>query len=86
VEVVDLALQGLAQLDVLFEPAAALQQLLRARLVLPEVRSGDAFFYFCEFDCGASRVKDGSAGRRRVAPDPRACEADRPGAWSNSEC
>jgi hypothetical protein len=77
VEVVEAALQGIAQLHVLLEPAAALQQFLRVRLILPEIRSGDAFFYFCELDGGASDVKDGSAGRRRVAPDLRTYGAGR---------
>jgi hypothetical protein len=43
-EVVEPALEGVAQLHVLLEPAAALQQFLRVRLILPEVRSGDALF------------------------------------------
>jgi hypothetical protein len=77
VKVVELALQRVAQLHVLLEPAAALQELLRVRLVFPEVRFGDALFDLGQFDCGAGGVKDGSAGRRRGAPDPRTCEADR---------
>jgi hypothetical protein len=75
VQIVEPALQGVAQLHVLLEAAAALQQFLRVRLILPEVRGGDAFFYFCELDGGTSDVKGSSAGRRRVAPDPRTCEA-----------
>jgi len=43
-EVVELALQRVAELHVLLEPAAALQDLLRVRLILPEIRGGDAFF------------------------------------------
>jgi hypothetical protein len=43
-EVVEPALEGVTQLHVLLEPAAALQQFLRVRLILPEVRSGDALF------------------------------------------
>jgi hypothetical protein len=77
VQVVEAPPQRFAQLPVFLETAAALQQLLRTRLVLPEVWSGDAFFDFGQFGGGAGRVKDGSAGRRRGAPDPRTCEADR---------
>jgi hypothetical protein len=43
-EVLGASLQGVAQRDVLFEPAAALQQLLRFGLILPEVRFADARF------------------------------------------
>jgi hypothetical protein len=77
-EVVGPALEELAEVAILLEPAAALQQLLRAPLVLPEVRLGDACFYLCEFVCVAGNVKDSSAGRRRGAPGPDACEAARP--------
>jgi hypothetical protein len=77
VEVVEPALQGIAQLHVLLEAAPALQQLLCVRLILPEVGSGDAFFYFGKLDGGTGDVKDSSAGRRRVAPDPRTYGADR---------
>ena len=79
-QIVELALQRVTQLDVFLEPAAALQDLLRVGLVLPEVGSGDALFYLGEFDRGAGGVKDSSAGRRRGAPGPRTCEADRRGA------
>jgi len=44
VQIVELALQRLAQMHVFLEPAAALQELLRARLILPEIWRGDAFF------------------------------------------
>ena len=66
------------EIAVLLEPAPALQQLLRGRLILPEVRIGDALLYGCEFLCGAGGVKDSSADRRRGAPDPDTCEAVRP--------
>jgi hypothetical protein len=88
-QVVELPLQRIAQLDVLLEAAAALLDFLRVRLVLPEVRSADEFFYLGEFNRGASGVKDSSAGRWRGAPNPRTCEAVRPGAWEvmlNVEC
>jgi hypothetical protein len=63
---------------VLFEAATALQQLLRRRLIFPEVRRTDPFFYFLEFIGGTGGVKDSSAGRRRDARDPDTCEAVRP--------
>ena len=44
VEIVELALQRVAELHVLLEPAAALEHFLRVGLILPEIRSGDAFF------------------------------------------
>jgi hypothetical protein len=77
VQVVELPLQRVAQLDVLLQPAATLQQFLSAGLILPEVRSGDAILYAGKFDGGAGGVKGSSAGRRRGAPDLRICGADR---------
>ena len=70
--------QGIGQVAVLLQPPAALQQLLRACLILPEVRIRDALLYRREFLCGAGRVKDSSADRRRGAPGPDTCEAVRP--------
>jgi hypothetical protein len=52
-EIVDAALQRLAERDVGFERFAALQDLLRRRLVFPEVRSGGLLLYFGE---GVSRL------------------------------
>jgi hypothetical protein len=40
-EIVDPRLQRIAQPGVVFEPAAALQQLLRRSLILPEIRVRD---------------------------------------------
>jgi hypothetical protein len=77
VEVVEPTPQRVAQIAIFLEPAAALQQLLRAGLILPEVRCGDTFFDFGELGGGTGGVKDGSAGPRRAAPDLRTCEADR---------
>ncbi len=62
-EVVGAAPQRFAEIAVLFEAAAALQQLLGGRLILPEVRIGDALFDRCEFVGGTCGVKDSSAGR-----------------------
>jgi hypothetical protein len=44
VEIVELALQRVAELHVLLEPAAALEHFLRVGLIFPEIRSGDFFF------------------------------------------
>jgi hypothetical protein len=76
-QIVKLALERVTQLDVFLQPAAALLDLLRVGLVLPEVGGGGELLYLGELDPGACGVKDSSAGRRRGAPDPRTCEADR---------
>ena len=76
-QVLAAASQRLAESAVLLEAAAALQQLLGACLIFPEIRRGDAFFYLGEFLFGAGGVKDSSAGRRRGAPGLRTCEAGR---------
>jgi hypothetical protein len=75
-EIVHPPLQRVAEIQILLEPPATLQQLLGAGLVLPEIRLGDFLFYFGEFFGGTRGVKDGSAGRLRAARDPRTCEAD----------
>jgi hypothetical protein len=80
-EILAAPLEGPAQVAILLEAAAPLQQLLRPGLVLPEVRLGDALLYLCEFFCVAGDVKDSSAGRRRGAPDPDTCEAARRAEW-----
>ena len=54
-EILGAAPQRLAEIAILLEPPAALQQLLRAGLVLPEVRIGDARFDCREFFGGAWR-------------------------------
>jgi hypothetical protein len=77
VQVLEPAAQRVAQVTLLLEPAAALQNFLRTGLVLPEVGGGDALFYACEFFRGAGCVKDSSADRPRGARDPDACEAAR---------
>jgi len=77
-EIVDAALQTVAEVAILFEAAPPLQELLRRRLILPEVRIRDAGFDECEFVRRLCGVKDSSAGRWRGAPDLRACEAVRP--------
>jgi hypothetical protein len=78
-EVFDPPLERLGELAILFEAAAALQQLLRARLILPEVRCRDAFFDSGQLFGRACGVKDSSAGQRRGGPGPDVCEAARRG-------
>ncbi len=77
-EILGAAPQRIAEIAILLEAPAALQQLLRRRLVLPEVRIGDARLDCREFFGGLGGVKDSSAGRWRGAPDRHACEAVRP--------
>ena len=62
-QIVEPALQRFAEIAVFLEPPAALQQLLRGRLVLPEIRGADALFDFLQFVGGSCGVKDSSAGR-----------------------
>jgi hypothetical protein len=81
-EVIGTLLQRAREIAILFEPAAPLQDLLRTRLVLPEIGRGDLCFYFRELFGGICGVKDSFAGRRRGAPGPRTCEAGRPVEWS----
>jgi hypothetical protein len=65
-QIVCFRLEGRNQLDFFFDPAAALENLLRLDLVVPEVGRGGAGFYLCEFVSWAGGLKDSSAGRRRV--------------------
>ena len=69
-EVVGAPFQRIAELTILFETAAALQQLLGGRLVLPEVRVRNALFDSGEFVRGTGGVKDSSADRTRVWRGP----------------
>jgi hypothetical protein len=57
-------LQACREIDVLSETAAALEDLLRFRLVAPEVRRADALLEAGDFLFGTSGLKDNSAGRR----------------------
>src|SRR5688572_33248344 len=77
--------QRFAQIAVFLDPAAALQQLLRRGLILPEIGSGDPLLYFLEFVRRSGGVKDSSAGRWRGAPSPRTCEAVHPAGKPNGE-
>ena len=78
-EVLDAPVQRGAEVAILFQAAAALEELLRPDLILPEVRVGDARFDVRQFVRGLCGVKDSSAGRWRGAPGHRACEAVRQG-------
>ena len=80
-EIVDAPLERLAQVAVVFEAAAPLQQLLRAGLVLPEVRIGNAQLYPGEFVGGAGGVKDSSADRTRAWRGPDIGGAARLTGW-----
>jgi hypothetical protein len=86
-KIFDTPAERVAQFTVVLEPASPLQQLLCGRLILPEVRGGDALFDCRELARWVCGVKDSSAGRWRAAPDPRTCEADRrvEGPWGISE-
>ena len=66
-EVVALLLERADQVAILLEPAAALQDLLRFGLVLPEIGRGGARLEAGQFVVRTSGFKDSSADR------PRAC-------------
>jgi hypothetical protein len=74
-EILGTLAEGLGEIAIFLEAAAALQQLLRGGLILPELRRGDALLYPRELLGSRCDVKDSSAGRRPGAPGPRACEA-----------
>jgi hypothetical protein len=67
-----------AEVPILFKTPAALQQLLRRGLILPEVGGSNAFFYAVEFIRRNGGVKDSSAGRLRGGSNPHTCEAVHP--------
>jgi len=67
-EIVDTALQGVAERQLLLQTPAPLQQLLRLGLILPEVRFGDARLDARELGAMTRRVKDSSADRRTASP------------------
>jgi hypothetical protein len=66
-EVVDPPPERFAQVTVLLQAAAALEQLLRRLLVFPEVGVRYTRFDLGEFVCRAGGVKDSSAGPSRGA-------------------
>jgi hypothetical protein len=65
-DVVGAAPQGLAGGQLLFQAAAALQELLSLGGILPEIRMRDAALYLLELRTMARFVKDSSAGRQPV--------------------
>jgi hypothetical protein len=65
-QVVGAALQGLAERDVPFDRLAALQRLLRRRLVFPEIGVGGLLLYLGELVGRLRGVKDSSADRMRA--------------------
>jgi hypothetical protein len=65
-EVVALLLERQHQIAILFEPAAALQDLLRFGLVFPEVGRGGARLEAVQFFVGAGDLKDSSADPQRA--------------------
>jgi hypothetical protein len=69
-EIVHPRLERIAQLDVVFETSPPLQQLLRRRLVFPEIGLGNALLYLGEFVRRAGGVKGSSADRSRAWRDP----------------
>jgi len=69
-EIVDAALERVAQRAVSLERLPALQDLLGCGLVFPEIRIGGLLLYFREFFCGPGCVKDSSADRTRAWSGP----------------
>jgi hypothetical protein len=65
-KVVGLLAERHAEIAVLLQPAAALQDLLRFSLVFPEIRGGGASLEAGQFFVGAGSLKDSSADRQRV--------------------
>jgi hypothetical protein len=80
-EILDAPAQRLAQVPILLEAAAALQQLLRPGLVLPEIRIGNAQLYPGELVGGTRGVKDSSADRPRAWRGPDTGGAARRVEW-----
>jgi hypothetical protein len=65
-QIIASAAQRGGELAVLFEPPPPLEQLLRLRLVLPEIRLRDARFNLRQLVFRSGRVKDSSADRLPV--------------------
>jgi hypothetical protein len=70
-EIVVLLLERQDEIAILLEPAAALLDFLRFRLVLPEIGEGGARVEAGQFFFRTGALKDNSADRRRVCRDPR---------------
>jgi hypothetical protein len=70
-EIVALLLQRDAEIEILFEAAAALQDLLRFGLVFPEIGRGGARLEAGQFVGWMRSFKDSSADRSRGGSNPR---------------
>jgi hypothetical protein len=70
-EIVEFRDDGIAEVDFLGQPLAALQRFLGVSLIRPEVGRGDARLYRVEFVRRIGGVKDSSAGLWRVSPSLR---------------
>jgi hypothetical protein len=81
-EIVRAALERQAEVPILLEAAAPLEQLLRGGLVFPEVRLADLRLYGSELGFELGGVKDSSAGRRRAWRGPGSGVRVRPVEWS----
>jgi hypothetical protein len=76
-EVLDLARERPAQLDVVGQAAAPLQRLLRLLLVLPEIGRGDLVLEDAQLTRGLGVVKDSSADPGPASAGPVHGERDR---------
>jgi hypothetical protein len=65
-EIVRPALERQAEVPILFETAASLEELLRVSLIFPEVGFADLSLYGSQLGFEPGGVKDNSAGRRRA--------------------
>jgi hypothetical protein len=81
-EIVDPRLERSAEIAVLLDAPASLEQFLSGFLVLPEIRRCYPGFDLGEFISGVGGVKDNSANRSRGARGLRICGAARRGGWS----
>jgi hypothetical protein len=76
-EVVDLADERTAQLELVGQLTPALQETLSGGLILPEVGLADASLDLAQFVGRMGRVKDSSAGRERASADLQNGGSDR---------
>jgi hypothetical protein len=82
-KIVRAALERQAEVPILFEATAPLEELLRGGLVFPEVWLADLCLYGSELGFELGGVKDSSAGRRRAWRDPGSGVRVRPVEWSS---
>jgi len=69
-DVIGFDLERRDELDFLFDAPAALKDLLRLDLVVPEPGRRCACFYLCELVTRACGFKDNSGDRRRASQGP----------------